>query len=123
MRDSFTRHLPILTVIALFATAFALHLHTAIGADGPEVALQRSIEQRGAVYAGDCAGTSSPRDVGASCSRLVAEEDGVQAYLVGRTFSEFSHWLFLTRAGDGRWLVKAEIPLDFNAATLEVPWP
>src|SRR5687767_5303506 len=64
-------------------------------APSPEAAVRTAVELSGDVYAGDCAATISPRDAGKVCSRLVAEQDGARAYLTGRTFSEFSRWVFV----------------------------
>ncbi|MFN8557272.1 MAG: hypothetical protein U0531_07960 [Dehalococcoidia bacterium] len=38
-------------------------------------AVQRAVEDRGAEYAGDCAATRSPQDVGKVCSKLVEERE------------------------------------------------
>lgn len=74
------------------------------------------------VYAGDCAATVSPRDIGKVCSKFIAQRGSLRAYLLGRTFSEFSSWVFVeqTRAG---WAPFGTAPLDFAAPSLVVPWP
>ena len=117
-----TRHIPWLLVLALFATAVALHLHTALAAPAPEEAIAAALAARDERYAGDCAATVSPRDLGAVCSRLVDERGSVRAYLTGRTFSEFHSWLFVAET-DGGWQVVAETPLHFDSTSLEAPWP
>ena len=91
-------------------------------ASTPEAAVQQALVADGAVYAGDCATTRSPRDVAALCSRLVAEQPGRRAYLVGRTFSEFSRWIFIAQQQDG-WRVIGTTPLDFSDRSGLVPWP
>jgi hypothetical protein len=124
MRIHLTRPAPLFAVAGLFACALALHLHAAMGAEQqPDVAVRTSVEAAGAVYAGDCAATAAPRDVGAVCSRFVAEQDGTHAYLTGRTFSEFDTWLFVARGEGGVWQVVARQPLDFHSLSLSVPWP
>lgn len=87
-----------------------------------EAAVQAAVEAVGDVYAGDCGQTVSPRDAGKVCSRLVAEHGGVIAYLVGRTFSEFSRWVFVAAEGAQSWRVAGSVPLDFFGP-VEPPWP
>lgn len=94
-------------------------VHTAMM---PEAVVAAVVAARGDRYAGDCAATQSPRDIGALCSRLVAERDGVRAYLLGRTFSEFGWWLFVGRA-DAGWHAVGTAPLDFLDLSGTVPWP
>ena len=122
MRESFNRSVAFLTIVVLFAAAAALHVREAFGAVTPEAAVQRLVESSGAVYAGDCALTVSPRDIGARCSKLAGEERGVQAFLVGRTFSEFDRWVFVARDG-AEWSVLAEAPLDLQHDSPTIPWP
>ncbi|MGH2584247.1 MAG: hypothetical protein ACRDJE_04975 [Dehalococcoidia bacterium] len=124
MRIRLTRTAPLVAVAGLFACALAFHLHTALGAEQqPDAVVRASVEAAGAVYAGDCATTVAPRDIGAVCSRFIAEEDGTRAYLTGRTFSEFDTWLFVDRGEDGVWQVVGREPLDFHALSQDVPWP
>jgi hypothetical protein len=87
----------------------------------PEAAVRVAVEATGEVYAGDCSATVSPRDAGKVCSRLVAEKDGARAYLTGRTFSEFSNWMFVAPLAGG-WVVTGTAPLDFFG-TPTPPWP
>lgn len=123
MDSRLTRSLPFLAVASLFLCAIALHVHTAFGAESPESAVRETVQERGATYAGDCAATVSPRDIGATCSKLIGEAGGVKAYLVGRTFSEFTDWVFVGRSGRGDWRVIAETPLDFHNDDGTIPWP
>ena len=76
----------------------------------------------GMVYAGDCAATRSPDDIGKICSKLVDERGTLRAYLIGRTFSEFSTWVFVEQSATG-WSVVGTSPLDFFAAAVAIPWP
>ncbi len=99
---------------ALQATTIA----TAATADD---AVRAAVEATGDSYAGDCAATVSPRDVGKVCAKFAAEKDGVRAYMAGRTFSEFSRWVFVTADPTGGWRVVAVADLDFFATT--IPWP
>ncbi len=94
----------------------------AITAASPDGALAAFVHTSGAVFAGPCEDTRSPEDFGKVCARFVAERAGVRAYLTGHTFSEFTTWVFVAPSGSG-WTVRATAPLDFNAATLTIPWP
>jgi hypothetical protein len=87
-----------------------------------EEAVRLVIEADGAVYAGDCAATRSPQDVGKVCSKLIGERNGLRAYLTGRTFSEFSTWIFVEQTATG-WQPAGSAPLDFFATSIEIPWP
>jgi hypothetical protein len=122
MESRLSRSIPILAVVSVVVCALALHLHTAFGAEPPESAVRRLVESHGATYAGDCGGTVSPRDIGATCSKLIGEERDVKAYLVGRTFSEFTDWVFVQVTGRGDWRIVAETPLDFHNDD-SIPWP
>src|SRR5687767_5972786 len=121
MRTRLVHLLPWMLVTLLFVTAAALHVRTASGEEAPDSAVQSAIEVRGERYAGDCAATVSPRDLGQVCSKLVQDRGDARAYLVGRTFSEFQRWIFVARDGTG-WRVLAEPTLNFDAASLDVPW-
>jgi hypothetical protein len=88
----------------------------------PEEAVRLVVEAGGGVYAGDCAATRSPQDIGKTCSKLIEERGGQRAYLVGRTFSEFSTWVFVEQTGTG-WQSRGTAPLDFSSTSIEIPWP
>ncbi len=92
---------------------------TAMSAEGAVCVL---IQATDSVYAGDCAATESPRDIGKVCSKFIAQRGALRAYLVGRTFSEFSAWVFVEQTRDG-WIPLGTAPLDFAAPVLVVPWP
>lgn len=88
----------------------------------PDDVVRLVVEADGKTYAGDCAATRSPQDVGKTCSKLIEERNGVRAYLTGRTFSEFSTWIFVEQTTSG-WLAAGTTPLDFSATSMEIPWP
>lgn len=110
--------LAVLALAAGASTARADEAAVAVPSAGEAVAA--AVAQDGAAYAGDCAGTVSPRDAGKVCSKLVDERDGMKAYLVGRTFSEFARWVFVAPSADG-WRVVLTTALDPFAS--DVPWP
>ena len=91
-------------------------------AASPAQAVSTFIEADGGAFAGPCEETVSPRDIGKVCARFVEERDGVRAYLIGRTFSEFSTWVFV-RQGSAGWSLAGSAPLDFHDMTMTIPWP
>lgn len=95
---------------------------TVAAASTPEQIVAQYVEQNGSTYAGDCAATISPRDIGKTCSRFVEEQNGVRAYMTGRTFSEYSTWVFVSHAG-GAWRLKSAAALDFFDMSDTIPWP
>ena len=113
---------PALALVTFLLASVLAGGASAQAAPPPEEAIRQSVEARGEVYAGDCAATVSPRDIDKVCSRFVEERGAQRAYLLGRTFSEFSHWSFV-ELRDGRWQVFAEAPLDFSSTSVDVPWP
>ena len=88
----------------------------------PQDAVAVFVQARGDRFAGACESTRSPEDIGKVCARLIDGRDGLQAYLIGRTFSEFSTWVFVGQQ-DGGWAVAATTPLDFHDMTMTIPWP
>ena len=122
MQNWLARQLPWLLVLALIAAALALHVRDALAAEIPEQVVAAAVVAGGSDYAGDCADTVSPRDLGKVCSRLVEQRGSVRAYLVGRTFSEFSTWVFVAGAGN-TWQLQGEAPLRFHSDSIEIPWP
>ena len=88
----------------------------------PEEALAAYVILTGGTFAGPCAQTRSPDDIGKICAGFVDERDNRRAYLLGRTFSEFTTWVFLSEDGRG-WTVLASAPLDFHDTTMVIPWP
>ena len=128
---SITRHWQALTAggFILFGAACAslpARAQADVTATPPLVAaddaLRRVVETSGRAYVGDCAATVSPRDLGKVCSKLIDQRGSLRAYLIGRTFSEFSTWVFIEPAGDG-WTVVATTPLDFFDLSDTIPWP
>lgn len=87
-----------------------------------EEAVARFVQARGTAYAGACDATRSPQDVGKVCSRYIDAQEGVRAYMTGRTFSEFDTWLFADETA-GVWTIVASAPLDFHDMTGTIPWP
>jgi hypothetical protein len=88
----------------------------------PDEAVRLAVESLGGSYAGVCAAARSPEDVGKICSRFVAEQGGIRAYLLGRTFSEYSSWLFVHRTAEG-WTYLRIVPLALTDSLSEIPWP
>jgi hypothetical protein len=95
---------------------------TSTAAATPLDAVATYVEARGQVFAGPCEQTRSPEDVGKVCARRVESRGAVEAYLIGRTFSEFSTWVFVSRESGG-WAVAGSAPLDFHDLSMTIPWP
>src|SRR5215216_6227541 len=116
---------PLLAGLALGVCA-VLVLHAcasaSAGAATPQEAIAQLVQSRGDRYAGLCEQTRSPEDIGKICSRLIESRDGVQAHLIGHTFSEFSTWVFVTQR-DGGWTVLGTEALDFLDTSGFIPWP
>jgi hypothetical protein len=131
----------IVTVVGL--AAVVLHMHTVQGssvalpavmasaqsdsswlAPSPEEAVAGFVAMLGSDFAGSCAETRSPQDLGKMCAGLMAEreQDGLRAYLIGRTFSEYTTWVFVAPI-QGQWSVVATVPLDFASVDPAIPWP
>jgi hypothetical protein len=91
-------------------------------ASTPAAAVAAAVLAMQAVYAGTCVTTGSPADIGKVCSTFVAQRGSQQAYLVGRTFSEFNAWVFVLQAADG-WRTLGTAPFDATAAPANIPWP
>jgi hypothetical protein len=114
--------------LALVAGDAAAHLSAhAQTAPSPATAtaaevLRQVVERGGGRYAGDCAATRSPEDRDTICSKLVGERGDLRAYLLGRTFSEFSTWAFVEQTPSG-WRFAGAAPLDFFAFHIAIPWP
>jgi hypothetical protein len=101
----------------MLALAFAFILGLNV-ATSPAAAIQQAIAPYGYVYSGDCA-LAVPADIGLYCSREVGNHGPVHAYLLGRTFSEFSAWVFLQQVGD-EWVPLGAVGYD---ETNVIPWP
>jgi hypothetical protein len=87
-----------------------------------EQALQAAATSLGFVYAGECSTARSPEDLGRLCTTFVEERSRIRAYIAGRTFSEYTLWLFIAEGPDG-WRPAGDAPFDFFAPTLTPPWP
>src|SRR5690348_3570870 len=76
------------------ATATATEPAATLATNTPEEALASFVAARALPFAGPCEQTRSPRDVGQVCERFIEQRasDGMRAYLIGRTFSEFTTW-------------------------------
>jgi hypothetical protein len=121
------RQVTIAALLVMLACMAAARFASPAAADGAggqtvEQALRDGAETAGAVYAGDCSHTRSPQDLGKVCTKLVEERNGVRAYLVGQTFSEFRRWIFIEDGPDG-WVVARTAPMDTRANPVSVPWP
>jgi hypothetical protein len=117
------RLLLVLLSLAFFATAVAgPTARIRAMATSPEQAVRAAVEADGAVYAGACAATRSPEDVGKICATFIDERGDTRAYLTGRTFSEYGMWLFV-QGGPTGWTVIGSAPLDFFATDPRIPWP
>jgi hypothetical protein len=105
-------------------TATATRPAATLTTNTPDEALASFVAARALPFAGPCDQTRSPRDVGQVCERFVEARasDGMRAYLIGRTFSEFTTWVFVAVRG-GQWMVVSDLPLDDSAIALVVPWP
>jgi hypothetical protein len=88
----------------------------------PEAAIEAFVRSDGSDYAGLCEQTRSPDDIGKVCSKLIEQRGSLQAHLIGRTFSEFSTWVFVTPR-DGGWTVLGTEELDFHDMSGSIPWP
>jgi hypothetical protein len=88
----------------------------------PEAAIGTFVVSNGDHYAGLCEQSRSPEDIGKVCSKLIEQRGELQAHLIGRTFSEFSTWVFVTPR-DGGWAVLGTEDLDFHDMTGSIPWP
>lgn len=125
-----SRRTPLLVASTLLALLLATVIRPAMASDhdaprgfaSATAAIQAAIERDGGHYAGDCAATISPHDLGKVCSRPAGERQPVRAYLLGRTFSEFDRWAFVAEDAAGGWQIVAVVTLDFLGPP-EPPWP
>lgn len=126
-RTVWTAGLAVMLAFAAIACAGSSSIHaqdgdvTTVVASADE-AVRGAVARMGGVYAGDCAATRSPDDVGKICSKLIDQKGDQRAYLIGRTFSEFNTWTFVQQTASG-WQVTATTPLDFMDMSDTVPWP
>jgi len=85
-----------------------------------EAAVAVTVSSLGTGYAGDCSATVSPDDLGEVCSKFVAQQGNVRAYQAGRTFSEFTEWVFVEQVSTG-WYPLSTGAFDDSSQT--IPWP
>lgn len=109
-------------VLALHACARDGSASASASIGTPEEAIAQLVQGGGDRYAGLCEQTRSPEDIGRVCSRLIERRGTLQAHLIGRTFSEFSTWVFVEEQAGG-WTVVTTAPLDFHDMTGAIPWP
>jgi hypothetical protein len=86
-----------------------------------DAAVQEAVQMAGGVYAGDCA-NATPANYGQICSKYVAQQGAVDAYMTGRPFAEFDTWLFIEQTPGG-WLPLSAAPIDQSATSISIPWP
>jgi len=111
----------LLAIAFVFASAPAVVKATSPTASpSAEAAVAVAVAVPATGYAGDCAATVSPNDLGKVCSKLVAQQGNVQAYLVGRAFSEFTEWVFVEQVSTG-WYPLSTSP--YNDSAQAIPWP
>jgi hypothetical protein len=71
----------------------------------------------------DCTKADVTNDTGKVCAAFQGERQGLRAYKVGLTFSEFSQWVIMGQNG-GQWSVVATVPITADTAAVPgVPWP
>jgi hypothetical protein len=74
-------------------------------------------------YVGDCSKAEVARDAGRMCSVHQGERAGQQAFAIGNTFSEGSHWAFVENRG-GQWVVTTAVPITQESLAVPgIPWP
>ena len=93
----------------------------ALPEDAPEETLRAWVSSHlSQGFVSDCSLARRPADVGKLCASLRAERNGVLAYGLGPTFSEFTR-LFLLEPIDGAWTIIHEETIDPNLPG--IPWP
>jgi hypothetical protein len=97
---------------------------TVQAASPAEQALGRHIEatfQR--QYVGDCSKANVATDVGKMCSVKQGERNNAEAFAIGPTFSEGSHFAFVENRG-GQWVVFGVTQITpAMLAVPGIPWP
>ena len=89
--------------------------------DAPEETLRAWVNSHlSQGFVPECSLARRPDDVGKVCAGLRAERDGILAYGVGPTFSEFTR-LFLLEPIDGVWTIIHEETIDPSLPG--IPWP
>jgi len=71
----------------------------------------------------DCSKADVTNDAGKVCAAFQGERQGMRAYRIGPTFSEFDQWVIMGQNG-GQWSVVATFPITADTAAVPgVPWP
>lgn len=97
---------------------------TAVSGGGQEAAIAAYVRNElGEEYAGDCAGTTVENDAGKYCSAKRGEREGVHAYVIGLTFSEFSDWVFVGERGGQSQVVSTLGITPERQQVPGIPWP
>lgn len=90
----------------------------------PEDVLRLYVDRR--LFAGfvaNCDDAKQPEDVGKQCARRVAERDGLLAYELGPTFSEYTRLIILKAVGDTWTIEHLEERNPNEPPPPGVPWP
>lgn len=89
----------------------------------PEEALRLYVRRLGQDFVANCDDAQRPGDVGKQCARLRAERNGLLAYELGPTFSDYSHLIILKLVG-GSWTIAHQENRDPTAPPIPgIPWP
>jgi hypothetical protein len=90
----------------------------------PEEALALYVERRlSQGFVADCDDALRPQDTGKQCARYRGERDGLVAYELGPTFSEYTRLIILQPAND-TWTIAVLENRDPNGPPVPgVPWP
>jgi hypothetical protein len=99
-------------------TSPATSIATVAPAQSPEEAIGPFLHPER--YAGDCVTADMERDVGAYCSKLLADRGDQRVYAMGLAFSEVSFYLLLERHAGG-WVVTGTAPFDQSVGVVS-PW-
>ena len=95
-----------------------------VPATPPEEVLRLYVDRR--LFAGfvaDCADAKRPDDIGKQCATRVAERDGLLAYELGPTFSEYTRLIILKPVGD-TWTIEHLEERNANEPPPPgIPWP
>ena len=97
---------------------------TAAAAVPPEEALRIYVDRRlNQGFVADCVDAVRPDDVGKQCATLRGERDGMLAYELGPTFSEYTRLLILQQAGETWTIVHQENRNPDEPEVAGIPWP
>jgi hypothetical protein len=90
----------------------------------PEEALRLFVQRRlNQGFVADCDNAQRPDDVGKQCARLRGERNGLLAYELGPTFSEYTRLIILQRVGDS-WTIAHQENRDPDQPPVPgIPWP